>query len=259
MILSRRVSLHGVQMDSLDSSIVIRNVSYGAPKETVNAVSRIGGVGQRITSRHWDTLDIAVSYAIDLPKTSQQSRRTVYEKVCAWALPGGWLELGNNYRRRAWIEQTILQDPEDFRDWTKDFVIVFRAYSIPFWQDSAMAIEYKSAYDGTAFNMTVPGQVRTVIGVSYKNTSGSAMTAFSITVGNNTIALTDINVADNETLVITHDEAGLLKIYTGTTSWMDKRTAASSDDLYADPGTVSVQATTSAAGNMTVNSYGRYA
>ena len=259
MILSRRVSLHGVQLDQLNSAIVIRNVTFGSPKENVQAVSRIGGAGQRITTRHIDTLDVAVVYAINLPKTSLQSRRTVYETVCAWALQGGWLTVGHNNGRRMWVEQVTVEDPEDFWDWTKDFTILFRAYSVPFWQDATATSTVKESYNGNAFDITVTGHYRTVLDVEYKNTSGSAMTAFSITAGNSTIALTGLSIANNSKLTITHDETGLLKILNGTTSLMDKRSSGSSDDLYIDPGTRSVTATTASAGDLTVSFYGRYA
>ena len=49
MILSRRVALGGVQLDEIHEAIVIRSIDPGVPNETINAVERMGGAGQRIT------------------------------------------------------------------------------------------------------------------------------------------------------------------------------------------------------------------
>ena len=49
MILSKRAALNGVQLDELFPEIVSRSVDPGVPHETVSAVSRGGGFGQRVT------------------------------------------------------------------------------------------------------------------------------------------------------------------------------------------------------------------
>lgn len=54
MILSRRVSLGGKQLDEIDEMIVIRKVDPGVAHEAVQAVNRMGGFGQRMTNQHCD-------------------------------------------------------------------------------------------------------------------------------------------------------------------------------------------------------------
>ena len=75
MILSRRVALGGVQLDQQDASIVIRSIDTGVPHESLDAVNRMGGAGQRLTSQHWETLDVSVRVAIDVPKKNLSKRR----------------------------------------------------------------------------------------------------------------------------------------------------------------------------------------
>ena len=93
MILSRRVSLGGQQLDELDERIVIRSVNPGVPNEALGATERMGGVGQWLTSQHWNTLDVIVTYAIDVPKTDLKTRKEIFDAVNSWALKGGWLTL----------------------------------------------------------------------------------------------------------------------------------------------------------------------
>ena len=103
MILSRRVKLGDVYLDSLDSSIVVRRVDTGVPHESVSAVNRMGGFGQRMTSQHWETLEVAVTFAIDLPKTSLTARRAVFDSVKDWANHKDWLKTNQMPGKRMFI------------------------------------------------------------------------------------------------------------------------------------------------------------
>ena len=259
MILSRRIALGGVQLDTLHERIVIRSIDTGTLKESVNAVNRMGGFGQRVTGQHIETMDVVVKFAIDVPMTNMALRRSVWEDVIAWALRCGWLTVNFMPDRRIYVDKAILPGSGDLREWTEDFTITFRAYNVPFWQDvnpNAVAERGVSSWAGT---LGVPGHLRTVADVTFKNTSGSAMTSFSITCGGSTLSLADISLANNADLVISHGTDGLLRITAGGTSVYNKLTAASADDLYMNPGTAAISMTAGKAGNVTVSCYGRYA
>ena len=108
MILSRRVALGGIQLDELDESIVIRSVDTGVPHETLSAANRMGGAGQRLTGQHWDTMDVHVRWAMDIPKTDLARRREVFEAVTSWALKKGWLTVSYMTDRRMYADKVIL-------------------------------------------------------------------------------------------------------------------------------------------------------
>ena len=259
MILSRRIALNGVELDEIHDAIVIRGVNTGIPHERLEAINRMGGWGQRVTRQHWESMDVTVTFAIDVPKTNLELRREIWEDVVSWALECGWLTVNFMEGKRVCIDSVTLPSSGDMRDWTGEFALTFRAYSVPFWQDTEpTAIAARSV---TTFSrqLGVRGQFRTVAEVVFKNTSGSAMTTFSITVGSNTIALTGISLANGAELVITHGTDGLLRVTAGGTSVYNKITAASSDDLYVDPGTAAISMTAGKSGNVTVSAYGRYA
>ena len=259
MILSRRVALNGQYLDTLYGSIVIRGIEFDAPKMNIQTIDKIGGVGQRVTSCRYETLDVIVKWAMDVPKTDLIMRRKIYEDVCRWANQGGWLTVNFLPERRLWVDKTELSSAGDLRDWTGEYIITFRAYGVPFWQDVFPSSISQTSYSGGTLSLPIPGAFRTVLDIEFKNTSGSTLNTFSVAVGGYTIGLSGLSCANNSTLKITHGTDGLLKILVGTTSKYDKRTAASADDLYVDPGTASVTVTTERSGNLTLSAYGRYA
>jgi hypothetical protein len=259
MRLSRRVALGGVQLDEIHERIVIRGVDTGVPKETVESVNRMGGAGSRITRHHWETLEVSVTFAIDVPKSNMALRREIWEDVVSWAQTGGWLTAEGMDDRRMWAEKAVLPGGGDLWEWLSEYTIVFRAYGVPFWQDvepRSVGVRGVSSWTGTIGN---PGHFETVADVTFHNSSAQAMTSFAITVGGNQISLSGFTLAAGADLIISHSEDGLLRITAGGVSIYDKRSADSADDLYVAPGTAAISMTAGKAGTLTVSVYGRYA
>ena len=257
MILSRRAALNGVQLDELYGRIVIRGIELGAPDESVDAVSLLGGAGQRILRTHADTLSVVIRWAMDVPKNDLIARRQIYEDVCRWARQKGWLTVGYMPERRLYVD-TVKFSGAELYNWTDEYEITFTAYSVPFWQDIVPVSISKTSVSSASFNMLIPGQYKTVADAEFTNTSGSSIATFSITVDGNTIALTGLTLANNKKLSIYHEDNGILRIKADGTSVYDKRSAASADDLYAEPGTAAVSMTAGGAGTLKVSVRGRY-
>lgn len=254
MILSRRVALNGTQLDSLDNRIVIRSVVCGAPAENIQAVSRMGGAGQRITRRHTDTLDVTVRWAMDVQKYDMAARREILEKVNHWASACGWLTVNCYTGRRLWTEQAALPGGVDLWNWTEDYAITFRAYGVPYWQDATPVVSETDHID-------VPGHYRTVCDIDIQNTSELTVNDLTVSVGNSQFNFENLGLDGGETLKIGHTNSGVLwiRIYYSETGYRDafsKRTADSSDDMYAEPGSRSIDVT---GGTATVRVCGRYA
>ena len=261
MILSRRVKLGATQLDSLDASIVIRSVEVGTPSESVSTASLAGGSGQRILSRHWDTMDVTVNFAIMLPKTALADRRAVWESVAAWALggEGSWLRLNHIQDRRLWVDRAEMSAPGDFRNWTDEYTITFHAISVPFWQDEEPTTVTKSvpANNDYTFSLSVPGQVQTVADFEYTNTSNATMVSLSILTDVVEFTMGGFEVASGEKITATHVN-GRLRIYSGSTNLLRYRTGESGDDLYLNPGTNSVTVYAHKAGTLVMTAAGRY-
>lgn len=253
MILSKRVALGGTQLDSLNARIVVLGVDPGTPKENINTVSRMGGFGQRVTGKHWETLDVIVKYGIDLPKNQMQQRRQIFDAVNAWAIGGGWLTVNWMPGKRMYADKVILPSSGDMWDWTKPYEIIFRAYGVPFWQDS-------TATTSTGSSISVPGIMQTVCDVDVTNSGSSTIDDLTVTVGNSTMVFANLGLEATEVLKIGHTETGLLTIRIYETAYtyrdaMAKRAGTSADDLYVNPGSNSI---TVSAGSKSVSCFGRY-
>lgn len=259
MILSRRVALNGQNLDEIYGRIVIRSIEFEAPKEDIQTIGKMGGFGQRITSHRYETLDVVVKWAMDVPKTDLIMRRRIYDDVGRWAMQTGWLTVNFMPERRLWVDKTEISPAGDFRDWTGEYTITFRAYSVPFWQDAFPYQITKTSYSGGNLSLPVPGVFRTVAELEFKNTSGSTLDTFSVTAGGHTISLSGLGCGNNSTLKIHHGTDGLLRIQVDSTSKYNNRSASSADDLYVDPGTAAVSITTERSGNLKLWVYGRYA
>ena len=83
MKLTRRAALNGVQLDEIDSRILIQGIEPAAGKDQLTTVSLWGGVGSRVTGEHRDTLDVIVKFSLDIKKRQYQERSEVFEKVMA--------------------------------------------------------------------------------------------------------------------------------------------------------------------------------
>lgn len=260
MILAKRIALNGNQLDAQDTSIVIRHIDPGVPKESVSAVSLMGGSGQRVTMQHVDTLEVSVTFAIDKPKKRLADRRTVFDKAVKWASQKGWLTVNWMASKRMRVDKVVYPSSGDLWNWTDDYTIVFRAYGVPFWQDdtATTVTDTLSASTAKTKTLTAPGTAPTVADVEFKNTSGSACTTFAVEIGGKTMELTGLALAQNESLIISHGTDGILRITEGGRNAYGKQTGGGLEDLYIQPGDNSIKVTAATAGNLTLSCYGRY-
>lgn len=257
MILSKRAALGGVWLDELHEAIVIQRIDTGTPQRNITTASMMGGAGQRITGDHWETLEATVEFAINLPKREMEARRQVFETVTAWAIRGGWLTVNWMPNRRLWVDRVVLPQGGDMWEWTTNYTITFRAYSVPFWQEEMPVTAAHQLITNGSVNIEVGGNVQSVLDVDFRNRSGMTINNFTITAGGNRLVLSSLGLGGTETLSISHGTDGLLRITAGGRSVLDRRTG--DDDLYVMPGANTVRIQSDRAGALTVRSYGRYA
>ena len=258
MILSRRVSLGGIELDEIDPAVVIRGVDTGATRESFDTANRMGGAGQRITRRHWESLETAVTFAMDIRGNELARRRELFDKVCAWAAGGGWLTTTGQPGKRMHADRVVLPSAGDLRKWDSEYTILFTACGVPFWQEAEpIPMEIGSISRGSR-EMTVGGTVRTAADITARNISGQTINKLSIGVGGNTFSFTELGLGGSESLTISHGTDGLLRIRAGSQSVYHLRTPESADDLYAEPGTVTVTVDSQRAVALTVRAPGRW-
>ena len=256
MILSRRVSLGGVQLDEIHSGIVIRSVDPGVPHENTETADRFGGYGSRLAGQHWDSLEASVTFAIDVKKTDMALRREIFDAAVAWANRKGWLRTNQLPDRRLYIDKTVIPGGGDMREWTNEYTFTFRAYNVPFWETETPAAVTRSSITSGSVQIDVGGTAPGVLDLEFRNISGKTIDDFAVTAGNRTMTLSGVGITASETLVISHGTDGILRITSGSRNVYGKMTGA--DDLYVNPGTVNVSVSATRAGALTVSNRARW-
>ena len=257
MILSRRVSLGGVQLDELHEAIVIRSVDPGVPHEEAGAVSRMDGWGMRMTGQHWESLDAEVTFAINVDKRAIQLRRDIFDAVVAWAnRPKNYLRYNGMGDRRLYIDKVVVPGSGELRNRNAEYTIVFRAYSIPFWETETPTQVSRSNITSGTVQIDVGGTAPGVLDLEFRNISGKTIDDFAVTAGNRTMTLSGVGITASETLVLSHGTDGILRITSGSRNVYGKMTGA--DDLYVNPGTVNVSVAATRAGALTVSNRARW-
>lgn len=256
MILSRRVALGDVQLDEIHERIVIQSFDPGTTDENVQTVSRMGGVGQRVTGEHWEKLEATVEFGIDIPKRDLAGRREAFEAAKKWALKKGWLTSNEMPGRRMYVDKVVLPSGGDLWNWTDSMAITFRALNVPFWQEETPVQNTTATMASGSFKMEIPGTVWTVADMVFANKSGKTIDNLTLKAGKSTFTFSSLGLGGSEKLSITHGTDGLLQIKIGSRSVLDKRTGA--DDLYVEPGNNTFSLSADRAGTLTVQCWGRW-
>lgn len=262
MILTRRVSLNDVQLDSLDGRILIQGVEDGTPRRSVNAVSIYGTDGQRMTGDRREALDITVRFAIMLGKRQAEERDKIFDKVLLWASSGGWLRYSGKPGKMIYVKCTATPGVGDYTQWNSDYSLTFRAYGVPYWVSETETQKSAVRVSSKALTLSNAGTTKSPLEMEFTNNSTECNTV-QISANGRVIRLTDLGLETNETLVIDHDSDGLQRIRIRDTdgvyrSAMASRTEASADEVWLFPGSNRVTLSAQKAGDITVRCRGRF-
>ena len=261
MILKRRVALGGVQLDSLDSRILITGIDEAAGKETISAVSTGAGNGQRITGRRRDTLDVTVKFALKIRNDDMAARSTLLDTVNRWACNGGTLTVGHRSGKQ--LKVVLAQAPGggDQYSWSNEFTMIFRAYGLPVWEDATATTKTLTQDDEGTDTIAMPGSTYTNADVTVQSKcgSGNSTDAVSVTINGTTMSFTGLDMSNNTYLVIDHVLSGgiyVLRARVGTTSVLGKKTG--DDEFILKPGNNTISYTADSDVIVTVSAKGRY-
>ena len=265
MILSRRVSVGGVQLDSLDSRILILKVDDPVPDESRNAANLYAGdgIGSRITSRHIASKKFSVTFSLKINKRDYSARSKLIEKINKWAQAGGTLTSSTRPGRKMTVVCTGKAAVGDPREWTKEYTISFEANEKPYWENTETNSASRSTIANATLNLEASGELDTLLNATIQNASGASISQVKLTKGNYKIQLNDLGFAGGETLVIDHSSDNILRIRIRNTggsyrSVMSKRTEDSTDEILLSPGNNAVAFSASRACNVTLSCVGRF-
>ena len=236
-----KVYLNGIALESVTDVCVV-DVQHDDPGLEYSVAGFAARSGGAVTGLRKPQAGVTITF--ELHEYSVAARNAACQAIAAWARDGGVLEINERPLQYLQCVCTKLPYIDSALKWTSLLSVGFTAYGVPYWQGKVpQSVTLTGAEaSGTLF---VPGNARQAR-VDVEVTPSTTITSLSVTVGSTTIALSGISTSS--VITISHHADGYITIKAGATSILDKRTAASSDDLLGEAGatnTVSVTASAS--------------
>lgn len=265
MILLRRVSLDGIQLDETDRRILIQGIEPGAGKDTLNTIPLGGRDGSRVTGERRESLDVAVRFSINEKSYRPEERAAVFEAVMAWAGGGGWLRCGYKPERKIRVFAAQLPAEGDILNRGNQYSITFRACGVPWWQEDSPQAVIQNGQDTQNIQVRNNGTKTSPLEIQIKNMSGVTVPSVQVSSGSDRWLLSGVNVGPWETLVIDHDDNGrrcvqrIRVLDMNGRSWRSAlSTRTGSDEILLSPGNSTVQIRSAGAWTATLTVPGRF-
>lgn len=247
-----RVSLGSVQLDSIDSNILILDVGHSFSGKQVTQNRIAGTDGYDTGDPYIEKTTVTVTFELHIYNIIE--RNYVCQLVNKWAEDGGTLAVNDRYtvtgimvdkktgaktyategQRLYHTRCEKFADIESARNWTDPLTLVFATTYDPHWCSQTaktLTLTGKSAkgtlkLDGNTGNAPVYATV----------TANATITSFKITVGNTMLKLTGLSLANGKQLVIDYVRSRYLRIRADGKSAMARLDPTSSDRLLAPCG-----------------------
>ena len=228
-----KISLGGVQMDSLDDNLLILDISCPSPEYKVNQIRSAGLDGYEYGDEYLEKQTVVVTFELHIYDIAK--RNEACQKVNAWAKTGGTLSINDRKGQRLiYTRCEKYASIESARNWTDPLTLVFATTYVPYWQSTTaktLSLSGKSA-KGT---LKMDGNTGNAV-VTVTATAEATVTSFQITAGDSKIKLTGLSIASGKQLVIDHKNGRILRIRADGKSVMGKLDASSSDMLTVPSG-----------------------
>ena len=258
MILSRRISLDGVQLDSLDERIIISGFTEDSADETFRSVDRYP-FGSRITNQHLNKKKMTVKFQLKVRKGNFADRNEILEKIAKWARFGKVVKSSTRPNRQISVKCTQQPQRVDPRNWTGEYELNFEATGKPYWESTdTVSVTLAQGSSGEGL-ITITGNMETCGEATIQNKSGGTINTLELTVGAYTMSFTNLGLANNAYLTIDHEEIRdieVLRVRDGETSKMANK--AGDDEFILTPGNNAISFSAGGAVSVTVSARGRY-
>ena len=228
MISRYSVALNGEPLSEIDGRILILNISHADPTAETDTATLGSGEGSIVTGQHRDSASVTINFELHVYSTAE--RQDVCQQIVSWAKKGGILTTNDRPGQRLVCTCEKLPFIDSARDWTAPLAVTFTARRNPHWEEEE---EKKFTLSGktTTGTQEIPGNIGEAK-VTCSVLARGTLTSLKITAGSTMIDLQGISVASGGTVTIDYKD-GNLRIRSGSTSLLSKRTGASSDDLLA--------------------------
>ena len=254
------IAINGVELHALDQAIILQGVQEQAPSWNITAADRSTNIGQRVTGFQQRFRDVIVQFVID--EKDILRREDILQKVAAWGGNGGSLTVNYRPRQQLRVICSAMPAVQGIEKRAGMFQMTFRAYNVPMWEDmDETAVTVSAAASGSA-SMRIRANGGGKLRAEATNSSGSTCDTVTISGGGRSISFASLELANGEKLIIdyTDDDIQRIRILNGTTyrSALDKRTAASHDDILLQAGANTVTVSSGQALSWKIYTFGRW-
>ena len=250
------VGLDGVELSAIAPEIIVTDITHNAPVREIRASGIAGRNGKLYTRTVTSSTGVTVSFEIHTPDVRR--RAAIMEDMQRWAMPGGVLTTSDRPDRVLRVVCESLPTVGSAQKWTGISSIGFVAYAVPFWEDETP--RRVSITGNGRKSLFVPGFAAPAsVEAKVTNTGSGAISSVTLTAGDTSMTFAGLSLGAGQTMTLAHDARGLLTARIGGASVLDKRTAASSDELELEPGkNAALSVTTNGTASTTFEVRGRY-
>ena len=228
-----RISVGGVQLDTLDKNLLILDIGYANPDRNVKKQTAANLNGVDIADTYVGEGRVTVTFELHIYDVAK--RNEACQKVNAWAAKGG--SLVTNDRSGQYLQNVTCEQYADIssaKNWTDPLTLVFATTNNPYWVASkakSVSMTGKSA-SGT---LSMDGNTGSAL-VGVTVTANESISSLQMTCGSTTIKLTGISVASGKQVIVDYINSRFIRIRANGSSVMAKLDRSSSDNLLAKCG-----------------------
>lgn len=221
-------ALNGASLSALDPRIRVTDVIETAPRCRIQTADH-PLAGMFLLRRNRQSLGVQVRFL--LQEGDVVRRRTLMQKVLAWAERGGTLTTSDRPGQQ--LRVLCASSPAvSALSWLDELTIEFRAYQTPFWE----AVSPVSVTTADTADLTVPGTAAEApVTAEVVNTGVAPLTTLSLAAGHTRLLFEGLNLPASSAFRLDFAD-GLLTAAIDGVSVLPCRTADSDDLLLAPCG-----------------------
>lgn len=240
-----RVSLAGVQLDTINDNLLILDVSHDPVDFSDTTYTIAGQDGYDLSGSRLLSRTVTVSFELHIYDIVK--RQAACQDVITWAKDGGYLVVNDRTGQRLTVRCKNYPAIESVRDWTAPLQVVFETTAVPYWEETTATAKSVSGTN-TYGAVKVPGNAGDAcVGVTVTATAKITTLQLEVRTQNSSgswaskslLSLTGLSIPKNGTVTISYTGKRFLKIRDqDNKSLLANVASASTDRLTATCGVV---------------------
>lgn len=239
MISRYNVKLNNVSLSSIDARLLILDVQYSPVSMQRKQFRLAHRHGLFTDETYYEKCSVTIIFQLRIYGIAE--RQSVIQQISSWAKDGGELEINDRPGKKLMCLCDDYPHADSVKQWLNELSVTFTAYSYPFWQDKVATTLTLTGTASEGSEMPLNGNAdKAYVNVTVVPNSSDVLKSLTVRVNDSIITLQNLLVQTGSPLEITYDENMIISIKSGGTSYLNNRTADSSDDLIAKCGAVNV-------------------